>query len=206
MKIRLLFVIVTVFAFGFILLDEAHATVTTFAAVTYPKGVAVDQDGYVYVQSLSVLGDGGLFKFRPDGTLQARNSSLLGAVRLATDVVNHVIWALEKGGMLYVVNLDTLQVLPFLDMRSLPIPQGPVLNILTGDRVPLLMIDPKYGDIAVHHIDKDRFDLFITGLTSAGGIPFVLRLRFQGASLDQSDIVVASFSLPNPIIPPPLDT
>lgn len=196
--------IIIVLILGYLSTNQANGAVTQFAGVPYPKGVAVDQQGNVYVQSLSILGDGGLYKFSPDGSLLARNPNLCGEIRLVVDTVNNVLWAIETKGVLYGINPNTLQAQPFLNLMNLPIPQGPVLNILTGQSVDLLMINPQYGDIALRRIDGSRFDLFITGQTYAGGIPFVVRLRFHPTL--EADIVVASIPLPNPIIPPPLNT
>ncbi|NVN90122.1 MAG: Ig-like domain-containing protein [Desulfuromonadales bacterium] len=204
MKFKFSLAIIAVLILGYIPTNMANAAVTQFASLTYPKGVVVDQQGNVYVQSLSILGDGGLYKFSPDGTLLARNPNLFGKIRFVVDTVNNVIWALETKGMLYAINPSTLQAQQFVNLKSLSIPQGAVLNLLTGQSVDLLMIDPQYGDIALRRIDDSRFDMFITGQTSAGGIPFVIRLRFRPTLV--ADIVVASFPLPNPIIPPPLDT
>lgn len=204
MKIRLFLILMLIFIFGFIVLRGVHSEVMEFASIPLPNGVAVDQKDNVYVQSLSILGGGGLYKFASSGALLARNPSLFGEIRLAFDPVNNLIWAIETKGILYVINPDTLQVEQSLDIRYLTI-SGAVLNILTGKSESLYMIDRKFGDIALNRIDEDRFDLFITGQTSAGGIPFVLRLRFQDSSFE-AKIVVASIPWPTPIVPPPFDT
>lgn len=203
---NLFFSLTIIFMSNFVLLNETNATIMQFAQVPLPKGITVDQNGYVYVQSLSMLGDGGLYKFDPNGTLLSRNSNLFGAIRLEADAVFNILWALEKNGQLYYIIPDTLQAYPYLNVRDLIMSQSqtPVLNMLTGEKIPLWAIDPIFGDIAVRHTN-DGYDLFISGLTAAGGIPFIVRLRFDDSSVS-TNIVVASFPLPNSIIPPPFDT
>ena len=80
----------------------------------------------------------------------------------------------------------------------------PVLNILKTELHPLPMISPNFGDISIRQVGTDQFDLFITGLTSVGGMPFVLRMRFNNEPTT-INIMVASLPVPM-IIPPPLDT
>lgn len=140
---NLFFALTILFMFNFVLLNETNATITQFAQVPLPKGVTVDQNGYVYVQSLSILGDGGLYKFDTNGTLLARNSSLSGEIRLVTDAVFNVLWAIEKMGQLYYVDPNTLQAYPYLNVRDLFVSQSqnPVLNMLTGDKNSLWAID-----------------------------------------------------------------
>lgn len=180
----------------------AHAAVRGFAQVTYPNGVAVNQKGEVFVHSLSILGDGGLYKFAPNGSFMGRNPYLFGEIRLVADEVNGVLWGVETKGALYAINPDTLQAQEFLNLRNLA--GRPVWNMLRGELIDLIMINPQYGDIALRRIDENNFDLFITGQSATGGFPFVVRLSFRPTL--QADIVVASFPRPNPIIPPPLDT
>ncbi len=185
------------------------AAPTVFARMTNPNGVAVDQAGNVYVQSLSALGDGGLFKFDSNGVLKARNSQLFGDFRLEPDPLNGVIWAQEIQGKLYVVDPNTLQASLFMDMRTWATNNNPqsVLDMLTGKSETLWMFSPHFGDIAMHQVGTEQFDLFITGLTSdSGGMPFVLRLRIDLKNKTlQTKNIVASIPLPNPIVPPPLD-
>lgn len=199
-------ILIMLFLSNFVLLNEANATVIQFAQVPLPKGVTVDQNGYVYVQSLSILGNGGLYKFDPNGTLLSWNSNLSGEMRLEADAIFNVLWAIEKMGQLYYVDPNTLQAYPYLNVRDLLMSQSqnPVLNMLTGEKISLWAIDPMFGDIAVRHTN-DGYDLFISGLTAAGGIPFVVRLRFDD-NFVYTNIVVSSVPLPNPIIPPPFDT
>ena len=180
-------------------------SISQFATITYPQGVVVDKYGNIYIQSLSLF-DGGLLKFSQDGALLARNSSLSGKLRLVEDQVNGVIWGIEIGGMLYYIDPNTLQATPYMNISNYLMPyKESVFNIIRKDFIPIFMIDPKYGDIAIRHTGNGEFDLFVSGQTTAGGIPFVVRLRFQQQYIVPS-ILVASFPLPNPVVPPPLDT
>lgn len=203
-KLRLPVVCTVILFFACFLLHPAYASVTSFAQVSNPNGVVVDQSGNVYVQSLSILGDGGLYKFSPQGTLLGRNSNLFGKIRMVFDPAMSVIWGVETKGALYAIDPATLNAQLMVNLNNLSIPQGSVLNLLRGTYVPLIMVSPQYGDIALRRVDNDNFDLFITGQTAAGGVPFVVRLRFRPTL--KPDIVVASIPWPNPIIPPPLDT
>jgi len=210
MKLNRLIPKLILFALSLTITEPAQSDPTLFARLTNPTGVAVDQAGNVYVQSLSLLGNGGLFKFDSNGVLQAQNSNLLGKFRFAPDPLFHnLLWAQEISGKLYLVNTDTLQAQLFMDLRAWAMDHNmePALNMLTGKQVNLLMVSPNFGDIATRQLGADQLDLFIIGLTSSGGgIPFVLRLRFKNQILDSTKIIVASIPYPTVIIPPPLDT
>jgi DNA-binding beta-propeller fold protein YncE len=193
------------FVLSLTITEYAQSNTILFAKITNPNGVAVDQAGNVYVESLSILGDGGLFKFAPNGALMARNKQLIGKFRLAPDPLHGVIWAQEISGNLYYIDPNTLQAYLFMDLRTWAFNhnQEPVLNMLTGKTVPLIMVSPNFGDIAMRQVG-DQLDLFITGLTySGGGMPFVLRLRFKSQTLQSVKIVAASIPKAM-VIPPPL--
>ncbi len=79
------------------------SAISTFVSLTNPEGVAVDKSGNVYVSTLSVLGDGGIYKFNSAGVLLGF-TPMVGKFRLAMDEGNGVLWAQEISGMLYAVN------------------------------------------------------------------------------------------------------
>ena len=183
---------------------SGSSPISTFVSLTNPEGVTVDNSGNVFVSTLSLFSDGGLYKFNSAGVLQGFRP-LFGEFRLAMDERNGVIWAQETSGMLYAVNPDTLQATPVLNLNSLWKTTEPALNILTGKRVDLLMVKPQYGDISIYYVDQNDFDILVSGQTAAGGYPFVARLQARQQSLTNADILVASIPLPNIITPPPLD-
>lgn len=184
----------------------AHSEVTAFAQVTFPNGIAVDQKNNVYVQSLSLLGGGGVYKFNQNGNLITKNPNLFGEFRFATDSVNNLILAIETKGDLYYIEQETMATYFLGNILSALPPTPSTYNILKKEYTPLIMINPTFGDIALYRIDEDDFSLYVTGQTFAGGIPFVVRIRYQSNSFKDATVVAASIPIPTPIIPPPLDT
>ncbi|MBD3351536.1 MAG: T9SS type A sorting domain-containing protein [Candidatus Lokiarchaeota archaeon] len=178
-------------------------SVVQFAQVATPTGVAVDEQGNVYVNSLSIFNDGGLYRFAPDGSLIGFLQFPHVDLRLTADYQENAIWAVEKKGEIYRFDLGSLQLKHFVSLKSLQ--PSTVLDILTGNKFPLYMAGPLYGDIAVRHIDRNSFDFFITGKTTSGGSPFVVRLRIQNQSIDATFMVTSFPSGGLPVAPPPLD-
>ncbi|MCG5498944.1 DUF4214 domain-containing protein [Ectothiorhodospira variabilis] len=190
----------------------SSATLTRFADITFPQSVMVNQEGDVYVHSLSLLGDGGLYRFDSQGRRLAYNPNLFGSIRLVEDSERGVIWGLEKRGGLYVIDPVTLDSRFFLNIAVHGFPHEPVLNVLSGEYVTLPMLSHIiFGDIALRSLGHDGLELYFSGMQGPGGSQFVGRLRLPNdplatGSAVHTDVLVASFPLPTPVIPPPLDT
>jgi hypothetical protein len=211
MKLKRLIAALFILALNLAIIGSAYSEPIIFAQVNNPTGIAVDNTGSVFVQSLSLpeFGGGGLLKFDANGNLMAQNNQLTGKFRLALDAARNIIWAQEMNGVLYSIDPNTLQAQPVIDLRAWIINnhlQSPVFNILTSMPNTLVMVNPVFGDIATWQSGPDQLDLLVTGLTNAsGGMPFVLRLSFINGTLQNPQITVTS--IPSAVfLPSPLDT
>lgn len=183
----------------------AQAAVSIFSRLTNPTGIAVDRSGAVYVHSLSLLGDGGLYRFDQQGRMTGRNPGLFGRFRLAMDPEYDMLWAQETTGRLFLIDTQTLQASLIVDLRQVLQSQASVWNIASGRSTFFFLFDAKFGDISVRALGNGDRDLLISGLSGTGGMPFVARLTHQSGHWRTPEILVVSVPQPTTVAPPPFD-
>jgi hypothetical protein len=176
---------------------QVEQALVTLLQLFNPVGIAIDKQGNLIASNSDNSGPL-IKKISSTGTIiqQIRSGAFpedggyLAVVPSSGD-----IWRLQTNGNLSIINPNNLSVTNIGNVKDLNVNVNSIFDIVTGTTRDLGgLILPQagqtyYGDIAL--LERgNQLDVFVSGL-SVGTFPFVMRLRFQGNTLD-ARVVIAS--------------
>lgn len=152
----------------------------SFAHVAAPQGIAVDDNGNIYVTSL-----GQVIKYNPHGTVAA--SVPAQATGTLSFDANGMLWDLFPDGTLYALN-TSLQSQGQYALGSLITGSQLVYDVTTrqNEPVPFDARSAQFGDISFY-----QSDAFISGLDASATHPFILRVHLNAASQPDAARLIA---------------
>jgi hypothetical protein len=150
--------------------------------VVGPRGVAVADDGSVFVSSPARLA-----KYAPNGFFIKEATYTGPGGKLTIDPKTGAVWSLMSDGQLATFDPTTLARTDIGNLKSLTWAQNNVLNT-NGDTVQDLssLFSPgdartEYGDIALlrRGTNDNQVRIFVTAISNIGTVPWVGRLTFD---------------------------
>ncbi len=185
-----------------------------FDSLTAPDGIAFDNDGNLYLTTLTSVSSlipgipptqTTILKIDPAGNLigQLAVGSIANPKLEFVPEINALI-SVEENGQFLIIDPTTLSLAGGFNLNQLALDTSAVLDIATGQIDNFSGLIPSgfstYGDFDVRVIDS-TVQVFISGLSQAQAFPFVLRLTFTDAGLAESRVLFSSTADAQTIIP-----
>jgi hypothetical protein len=176
---------------------DAQIQSGTFTQLRTPVGVVTDAQGNILISHDNVSAPV-VRKFSPNGAqlgavavggfIDINNIGYLARIPASGFVLNQF-----ADGRIITIDPNTLQVVNFLNIRQLQVDVSAVFDLASGTFGNfgglILPQNSSYGDIAVLQRGNTT-DIFVAGLSVA--FPFVLRIRFQGNTLQSAKVMISS--------------
>jgi hypothetical protein len=169
-----------------------------------PNGVTFDDSGNLYITSLISTASfinippsiPAIFKIDPSGNIVGQlQLSAFANPKLEFIPGSNILIALEENGLFAIIDSTSLTLIDAFDLNGLFVDASAVLDVSTGFISDLNGFiqngSSTYGDFDIR-ATGNTIQFFITGLSQAQTLPFVLRIELENGSLTDSKVLFSS--------------
>lgn len=178
--------------------------VPIFSDLSSPNGVIFDDSGNLYIASListtSFINTPpsipAITKIDSFGNLVGQLSlNALAVPKLEFIPGSNILIALDENGLFSIIDSTSLTLINNFYLNNLPVDASAVLDVSTGFISNLSGFiqnsSSTYGDFDIR-VAGNTIQFFITGISQAQGLPFVLRIEFENGLLTDSKVLFSS--------------
>jgi hypothetical protein len=171
-----------------------------FATLSVPGGIVTDAQGNLFVEhgTTNPFAPMQTTKYQPTGVVMGNyTTGGLNGSRFALDPGVSALWAMDSSGQIRIMDPATGASGNYFSLRQIPIDTSHIYDV-NIDQVRdfcgiIKTYSSWYGDIAVLRRGS-RLDVFVSGVSDLGSIPFVIRIHMLPAPAYAQMIVASSAS------------